>query len=151
MSVHPTVTPHAGAPFGVMLRGALVPSAACGVVTSIAYAALRGPSSGASAFMGAVVAVAFFATGMLLLSRLVRSANPFAFLAVGMAVYLGQVLALLVFMIAFRDRAWVDGPALGIAALVVTLTWQVFAIRAFRAARLPVYDEAALDPVGGRS
>lgn len=151
MSANPTAAPKAGAPFGVMLRGALVPSAVAGLVAVVAYAVLRGPASGLSALLGSVVAVGFFATGMLLLSRLVRSANPFAFLAVGMAVYLGQVLALLLFMLAFRDRAWVDGPALGIAALVVTLAWQVFAIRAFRAARFPVYDDALPEPAGGRS
>ncbi len=150
MSVHPTGTPHAGAPFGVMLRGALLPSAGVGVITAALYAVFGGLASGGSALLGAAVAVGFFATGMVLLSRLVRSANPFAFLAVGMAVYLGQVLALLLFMIVFRDRAWVDGPALGIAALVVTLTWQVFAIRAFRAARFPVYDETVGEPLGGR-
>ena len=124
-----------------MLKGALVPSAIAGLITVVVYAVIGGGAAALSALLGVVVAIGFFASGMILLSRMVRSANPFAFLAVGMAVYLGQVLALLIFMLIFRERDWVDGPALGISALVVTLVWQVFAMRAFRAARFPVYDE----------
>lgn len=143
MSAPASAAPAAGAPFAVMLRGALLPSAIAGLLTVVAYAVLSGPRAASSALLGAIVALAFFGSGMVLLSRLVRSANPFAFLAVGMSVYFGQVLALLVFMIVFRDREWIDGPALGIAALVITLVWQVFAIRAFRSARFPVYDTPA--------
>ena len=141
MSATATAPSVAGAPFAVMLKGALVPSAIAGLITVVVYAVIGGGAAALSALLGGVVAIGFFASGMVLLSRMVRSANPFAFLAVGMAVYLGQVLALLIFMLIFRERDWVDGPALGISALVVTLVWQVFAMRAFRAARFPVYDE----------
>ncbi len=58
-----------------------------------------------------------------------------------MAVYLGQVIVLLLVIIAFKDADWVDGVALGLVALVVTLVWQVFAMIALRRARIPVYDE----------
>ena len=78
------------------------------------------------------MSVAFFASGMFLLSRLVRSASPHAFFAVALAVYLGQVLVLLLVIIAFKDADWVDGVALGPVALVVTLAWQVFAMLALR-------------------
>ncbi|MEI2777084.1 MAG: hypothetical protein V9G19_14175 [Tetrasphaera sp.] len=151
MSAPASAAPAAGAPFAVMLRGALLPSAISGLLTVIAYAVLSGPGAAGSAVLGAVVALAFFGSGMVLLSRLVRSANPMAFMAVGMAVYLGQVFALLLFMIAFRDREWIDGPALGIAALIITIVWQVFAMRAFRSARLPVYDTPPASPAGGAS
>jgi hypothetical protein len=57
-----------------------------------------------------------------------------------MAVYLGQVIALLLVIMAFKDADWVDGPALGIVAFVVTIVWQVFAMVALRRARIPVYD-----------
>lgn len=138
------MTPHAGAPFGVMLRGALVPSLAAGALAVIGVMAWRGASALAGGLLGLAVSIAFFATGMFLLSRLVRSANPGQFFAVAMAVYLGQVIGLLLFLIAFHDAPWVDGRALGVVALVVTLAWQVFAIRAFTKARIPVYDEEAL-------
>jgi ATP synthase protein I len=38
---------------------------------------------------------------------------------------------------------------LGVAALVVTIVWQVFAMRAMRTARIPVYDESAIRPGEG--
>ncbi|GAA4400575.1 hypothetical protein GCM10023168_09470 [Fodinibacter luteus] len=141
-----TSEPHAGAPFGAMLRGALLPSVVAGLVAVVAVVLVRGGDALAGAVIGLVVAVGFFASGMFLLSRLVRDASPHAFFAVAMAVYLGQVLGLLFVIIAFKDAGWVDGPALGIVALVVTLVWQVFAMRALRRARVPVYDRPADDP-----
>jgi ATP synthase protein I len=129
--------PHAGAPFGAMLRGALLPSVLAGLLTVVVLVAIRGVDALAGALIGLVVAVAFFASGMFLLSRLVRSASPHAFVAVAMAVYLGQVFVI----IAFKNADWVDGVALGLVALVVTIAWQVFAMIALRRARTLVYDE----------
>jgi hypothetical protein len=63
-----------------------------------------------------------------------------------MAVYLGQVIALLLVIMAFKDAAWVDGVALGVVALVVTIVWQVAAMVALRRARIPVYDEPPAAP-----
>jgi ATP synthase protein I len=96
--------------------------------------------------IGLVVSIGFFASGMFLLSRLVRSTNPQAFFAVAMSVYLGQVIALLLVIIAFKDAPWVDGVALGVVALVVTIVWQAAAMRALRRARVLVYDEPRTDP-----
>lgn len=136
----PSPASHAGAPFGAMLRGALVPATLSGLAAVLGVVLWRGTDALPGALIGLVVAVGFFASGMFLLSRLVRSASPHAFLAVAMAVYLGQVIVLLLVIIAFKDAAWVDGVALGVVALVVTLAWQVFAMRALRRARIPVYD-----------
>ena len=83
---------------------------------------------------------------MFLLSKLVRSASPHAFVAVAMAVYLGQVFVLLLVIIAFKNADWVDGVALGLVALVVTMAWQVFAMIALRRARTLVYDEPSETP-----
>ncbi|HMM94685.1 hypothetical protein [Phycicoccus sp.] len=131
----------AGAPFAVMLRGALVPATVAGVLAVVVLALVRGGDSVVGSLLGLAVSVGFYASGMFLLSRLVRSASPHAFFAVAMAVYLGQVLALLVFFIVFRDASWVDGTALAVTALVVTLAWQAFAYRAMKTARFPIYDE----------
>jgi ATP synthase protein I len=129
-----------------MLRGALVPASVAGLVAVVVLAFVRGADSIAGSLLGLAVSVVFFASGMFLLSRLVRSASAHAFFAVAMAVYLGQVFALLVFFIVFRDASWVDGTALALTALVVTLAWQAFAYRAMRGARLPIYDEPSKAP-----
>ena len=141
----PTPSPvaQAGAPFAVMLRGALVPSLAAGAVTVVVLTVVRGSEALAGGVLGLVVSVLFYASGMFMLSRLVRSTSPHAFFAVAMAVYLAQVIALLVFIMVFRGAEWVDGFALGVTALVVTLAWQLFAMRALRRAPMPVYDDPA--------
>jgi len=141
----PTPSPvaEAGAPFAVMLRGALVPSLAAGAVTVVVLTVVRGSEALAGGVLGLVVSVLFYASGMFMLSRLVRSTSPHAFFAVAMAVYLAQVIALLVFIMVFRGAEWVDGFALGVTALVVTLAWQLFAMRALRRAPMPVYDDPA--------
>ncbi|HEU5241202.1 MAG TPA: hypothetical protein VFU25_04250 [Ornithinibacter sp.] len=138
--------PHAGAPFGAMLRGALLPSLVAGLVAVVVVVVWRGTDALAGALIGLVVSIGFFASGMFLLSRLVRSANPQAFFAVAMSVYLGQVIALLLVIMAFKDATWVDGVALGVVALVVTIVWQGAAMIALRRARVLVYDEPRPDP-----
>lgn len=143
-SATPDVGP--GAPFAVMLRGALVPASAAGLVTVLVLALVRGSGSVAGSLLGLAVSVVFYASGMFLLSRLVRSASPHAFFAVAMAVYLGQVMALLVFFIVFRRAAWVDATALAVTALVVTIAWQAFAYRAMRVTRMPIYDDPSPEP-----
>ena len=84
-----------------MLRFALLPSAVAGGLTVIAMVLWRGSDALAGSLLGLVVSIAFYATGMLLMSRLVRSTSPHAFFAVAMAVYLGQVIGLLLFLMAF--------------------------------------------------
>lgn len=139
----PSTPQPAGAPFAAMLRGALLPATAAGALAVVGVVLWRGgPESLVGGVVGLLVAVGFFASGMFLMSRLVRSASAHAFFAVAMAVYLGQVLALLVVILVFRDADWVDGPSLGWVAFVVTIAWQVFAMRALRRARVPVYDPA---------
>lgn len=123
-----------------MLRFALLPSAIAGALTVIAMVLWRGSDALAGSLLGLVVSIAFYATGMLLMSRLVRSTSPHAFFAVAMAVYLGQVIGLLLFLMAFLRAAWVDGMALGLVALVVTITWQGCSMWAMRKARIPLYD-----------
>lgn len=132
--------PTAGAPFATMLRFALLPSAIAGALTVIAMVLWRGSDALAGSLLGLVVSIAFYATGMLLMSRLMRSTSPHAFFAVAMAVYLGQVIGLLLFLMAFLRAAWVDGMALGLVALVVTITWQGCSMWAMRKARIPLYD-----------
>lgn len=138
-----------GAPFAVMLRGALLPATVAGALAVLVALVVGGGSAALSAVLGLVVSVAFFASGMMLMSRLVRSASPGAFLAVAMTVYLGQVLFILLFLMVFMRQAWVDGKALGLTALVVTLVWQAAAMVALRRGRQPIYDEPTAGPGEG--
>jgi ATP synthase protein I len=140
----------AGAPFAIVLRGALAPSAAAGVAAAIAMVAWRGSGAAAGALIGLALGLGFFTSGLAMLSTLVRDRNPMTFMAVAMAIYLAQVIVLLGFLIAFFEATWLDGKAFGIVVAVITVAWQIFLFRAWRRARLPVYDEAFGAGAAGR-
>lgn len=127
-------------PFTVVLRGALLPAAVAGAVAAIALGLARGPAGGISAVVGALIALAFFVSGLVLMARLVKDNNPLLFMAVGMSVYFAQVLVLLGVLIVARRVDALDSWAAGIAMLVVVIVWQAAQVLAWRRARVPVYD-----------
>lgn len=137
-TTHPSAAP--GAPFLVMLRGALLPSVVVSVVAVLVFAIARGGSAAVSSGAGAVGSLLFFSSGLVLMSRLLREASPMLFFAVALSVYFGQVIVLFVVLIAVRGSSWLDGTALGVTVLAVVLVWQVCSMRALRRARTPVYD-----------
>lgn len=130
-------------PFSATLRGSLVPAVVAGVLTSVVLGLARGLDGGLSALVGVGIAIAFFASGLLLMDKLVRDRNPMLFMAVGMSVYLAQVLVLLGVLVLARRVDALDSRAAGIAMLVTVVVWQVAQMRAWRNARVPVYDTPA--------
>ncbi|HYN29679.1 MAG TPA: hypothetical protein VES95_07400 [Dermatophilaceae bacterium] len=136
------VTP-AGAPFAVLLRGALWPSLLAGAVAVVVLWLTRGTDGLLGGSLGVLVAGAFFASGLAAMSRLVRDASPLVVVPAALAVYLGQTIALLLVIVLLGDAAWLDGTAFGVAVLVVALAWQLFQVLAFVRARRPVFDEPA--------
>ncbi|GAB3444597.1 hypothetical protein GCM10027517_24460 [Phycicoccus ginsengisoli] len=128
--------------FHVVLRRALVPAAAAGLVTAVVLGVVRGPGGGVAGVIGVVIALAFFASGLVMVGRFVRDrTEPMLFMAVGMAVYLAQVLVLLGVLVVVRQVDAFDSVAAGIAMLVTVLVWQGAQVLAWRHARVPVYDE----------
>lgn len=132
-------------PFSATLRGSLVPTLVVGAVATVVLAVTRGLDGGVSALVGVAIAVAFFGSGLLLMDKLVRDKNPMLFMAVGMSVYFAQVLVLLGVLVVARQVDSLDSRAAGIAMLVAVITWQVAQMRAWRNARVPVYDPPAED------
>jgi hypothetical protein len=133
--------------FHVVLRGALLPTAVAGVLASVVLGVVRGLDGGVSALIGVVIGLAFFASGLFIVGRFVRdTTEPMLFMAVGMAVYFAQVIVLLgVLLVSERIDAF-DTYAAGIALLVSVLVWQGAQMRAWRRARVPVYDEPRDEP-----
>jgi ATP synthase protein I len=80
---------------------------------------------------------------MVVMSRLNSAADPLRFLASAMAVFLGQMIFLLLVIVALKDASWLDGTAFGLTALAVALVWQVFQVVAFVRSRRPVFDAPA--------
>lgn len=138
-------TPAPAAPFAAMLRGALVPTLVAAPVIVIALWVARSARGGLAALLAVVVTIAFFAGGLLVMKR-VTNDNPLSLLAGALAVYLGQVIFLGVVIFGLSGASWVDGTAFGIAALAVTLVWQVGQVLAFVRMRKSVYDEPPTSP-----
>jgi ATP synthase protein I len=133
--------PKGSNPFHVVLRGALLPAAAAGAAAAVVLGLARGPAGGISAAIGVLIALAFFASGLLVIARFVTDTNnPMLFMAVGMTVYFAQVLVLLGVLIAARRIDALDSWAAGVAMLVAVIVWQVAQMMAWRRARVPVYD-----------
>ncbi len=132
--------PRADSVFTVMLRKSLPPALLAGVLTAGAQWVVQGPGVAGSGLFGALLAVAFFASALVMMARFVTDGNPMLFMAVGMSVYLAQVIVLLGVLVLARQVEALDLPAAGIAMLVVVLVWQVAQLRAWRSARVPVYD-----------
>jgi hypothetical protein len=123
-----------------------VPTALAGIVAAIVLGAIRGLDGGISALVGVAIGLAFFASGLFTVGRFVKdTTEPMLFMAVGMAVYFAQVLVLLGVLVLARRIDAFDSYAAGIALLVAVLVWQGAQMRAWRRARVPVYDEVATD------
>lgn len=127
-------------PFSATLRGSLVPALVAGALAAVVLGIARGAGGAVSALVGVAIAIAFFTSGLLLMDKLVRDRNPMLFMAVGMSVYLAQVLVLLGVLVLARRVDSLDSRAAGIAMLVTVVAWQLAQMRAWRRARVPVYD-----------
>lgn len=132
--------PRVDSVFTVMLRKSLPPAVIAGVLTAGLQGMLDGPRAAGSGLFGVLVAVAFFASALVVMARFVTEGQPLLFMAVGMTVYFAQVIVLLGVLVLARRSEMLDMPAAGIAMLVVVLVWQVAQVRAWRGARVPVYD-----------
>jgi ATP synthase protein I len=133
-------------PFAAMLRGAVVPTVCTAPVIVLGFWATRHTSGGLAALLGVCVALAFLATGLLVVSRMAKT-NPMSVLVVAVAVYLGQIIVLGVVILSLSSANRVDGTAFALSVLVVALVWQLSLVRSFVQLRKPVYDKPTKDPL----
>ena len=133
---------HAGRdPFAAMLRGAFLPTLAVGPVAVVVAALVGGGKAALGAFLGFAIAIAFFALGLVVMRKLDSASDPLRFLVSALAVFMGQLIFLLLVIIALQGASWLDGTAFGFAALAVALVWQVFQVVAYVRTRRLVFDE----------
>ena len=138
-------------PFAAMLRTAFLPTLAVGPVAVVVAAVLGGGKAALGAAIGFVVAIAFFALGLWVMQRLDSGADAFRFLASALAVFMGQLIFLLIVILALQGAQWLEGTAFGLTALAVALVWQVFQVIAYLRTRRLVFDESPQDGQDGGS
>lgn len=152
MDSHASATPPVTSvsPFAAMLRASFLPSAVVGLVCAVVFAVLNGLAGGVSSLFGAALALAFFASGLLVL-RTLRSLSPVAIMAAAMAVFFAQVIVLGLVLMAATKVDSLDGPATGITVAMVVVSWQIFQVRSFMRTRQFVYDPDGAAGAGGRA
>jgi ATP synthase protein I len=139
----PASTPHEATrdPFAAMLHRAFLPTVVLSVVGVVIVWAAVGERVAGAAMLGVLVTISFFSLGLLVMVRLRSAQDPARFLASALAVVMGQLIFLLLVIIALSGAAWLDGRSFGLAALAVALVWQLLQVMAFVRGRRLAYDE----------
>ena len=135
-------------PLMLLVRAALVPSVCGGTVCGLVFLATDGSAGAAGSVMGAVLVIAFFCLGRLVLEAM-RVTDAWVYLVIALLTYGLQVVALLALFAAFqRNPSWetsVSPTALGVTVIVCTVVWTTGLVIASRRERTPLYD------LGGRA
>ncbi|UIJ36403.1 hypothetical protein [Allobranchiibius sp. GilTou73] len=126
-------------PFDTMLRTAFLPSLGAGVVTAVVAWIVAGGRAGLSAAFGAALALIFFAAGLLVMRKVI-DVNAVALMAAAMAVFFGQLILVLLVMLAATTVLDLQALPTMIGVVVVVLVWQIFQVLGFVRSRRPVYD-----------
>lgn len=129
----------------VALRTAMVPSVVVGIVAVVLGWYFRGSAGALGALLGAIVAIAFFAVGQIVLGRIL-SGNPDFALSGGLLLYLTQVLVLFGLIVLLRDADWMDGRVFGMTILAVTLAWVVGSLVATQRTKVLYVDPSLSAP-----
>ncbi len=126
-------------PFDTMLKTAFVPSLIAGIITAVIAVLVAGGRAGISAGFGALLALGFFAAGLLVM-RKVMDVNAVALMAAAMAVFFGQLILVIIVMVLATSVLELDAAPTVIGVVVVVLVWQIFQVLGFVRSRRPLYD-----------
>lgn len=112
-----------------------VPTAAVGAIVAVVSGVVAGGKGALGAGIGTLVVIAFMGLGMLVLQRTAKSL-PQLFQAMGMMLYVAQLLLLLIFMGLFKDTTLFNPKAFALALVVATVTWMAAQARAHMKAKI---------------
>ena len=118
----------------ILLPTAL-PSAAVGLVAVAISGVVSGGTGAIGAAVGAALAIAFMGAGLVVLQRTAKSL-PHLFQAMGMLLYVTQLLLLFVFLGLFKHTELFNFKAFAFGLLACTLTWIAAQARAYMKAKI---------------
>lgn len=118
----------------MLLRCAL-PTAATGVVAAIASGVLAGGKGLLGAIFGAVLVVLFMASGLAVLQYTAKNL-PYLFQAMGLMLYVAQLLLLVIFINVFQGTELFHHRAFAVTLIAATLTWVAAQARAHMKAKI---------------
>lgn len=112
-----------------ILIQAAVPTAAVGAVAAAIGAAVEGGQGVIGAVVGALLVIALMGTGLYVLQWVARQL-PHLFQAMGLMLYLTQILLMFVFIVLFKETTLFHPQVFALSLLAATLTWVAAQARA---------------------
>jgi ATP synthase protein I len=126
-----------------MLRGALVPTVAVGLVAVVGFALAAGAEGAVGALIGAGLVLVFFGLGQLVLGRAIGR-EPVIVLFVAMTLYTAKIVLIGGSLLLLDATGVLDGVAdklaLALTTIACALAWSVGQILGATRARIPLYD-----------
>lgn len=115
---------------------AAVPTAAVGAVAVAVGGAAEGGPGAIGGVVGTLLVILFMGTGLYVLQWIAKSV-PHLFQAMGLLLYLAQLLLMFFFLALFKDTTLFHPTVFALSLLVCTLTWVAAQARAHMRAKLP--------------
>ncbi|MDX2595257.1 hypothetical protein PV343_23855 [Streptomyces sp. WI03-4A] len=112
-----------------------VPSAAAGVIAVAVSAAVAGGKGALGAAVGAVIAILFMGIGLYVLQRTAKTL-PQLFQAMGLMLYMAQLLLLFIFVAVFKGTSLFNPKAFALSLVVTTVVWMAAQARAHMKAKI---------------
>ncbi|MFJ4869528.1 hypothetical protein [Streptomyces sp. NPDC088757] len=118
-----------------ILLHAAVPTAAVGVIATVVSGVVAGGKGALGAVAGTLVVVLFMGIGLVVLQRTAK-ALPHLFQAMGLLLYVAQLLLLFTFLALFKDTTLFDFKAFAFTLLATTVVWVGGQARAYMKAKI---------------
>jgi ATP synthase protein I len=121
-----------------LMRGALIPTFAVGIVGIIAAALIRGKSGLLGALLAQLVVVMYF-TVHLVVSAISRKLDPLTTFALAIFSYFAKIalLGLVLWLLTrYTSRETIDRGSFGVVAIALTVAWLGGEIRSFLKLRI---------------
>jgi len=121
-----------------LMRGALIPTFAVGIVGIVASALIRGKAGLLGALLAQLVVVMYF-TVHLVVSAISRKLDPLTTFALAIFSYFAKIALLGLFLwllTRFTSRQTIDRGSFGVVALALTVAWLGGEIRSFLKLRI---------------
>ena len=125
-----------------LLRQAAVPTAAAGVLAIVLCSVLVGVKGFVGALIGSIIVLLFFGVSIVVVSRVAHKA-PMLLMNAALATYVGKLLVLAVFLIAFKHTTFFNFRAFGFTMAGLTLVWLAAETRAVLKTKLFYVDTDA--------
>ncbi|MER8231743.1 hypothetical protein ACIRQY_21240 [Streptomyces sp. NPDC101490] len=112
-----------------------VPTLAVGALATVIAGVVGGGKGALGAVAGTLVVVLFMGIGLVVLQRTARSL-PQLFQAMGLMLYVAQLLLLFIFLALFKDTTLFDFKAFAFTLLATTVVWVAAQARAYMKAKI---------------